>query len=182
MELILTGALVLLAALSWWQALLQNNVALFQKRIELYQDFSRKFHYFINEAESLNSSHLFHIAKTTNEEGMEGVMGKLVERYSYLEGAIDSMMFVGFSEKINNLLLEVKSDANVITDFLTETKRRKSNFKHRDCTQALKNVNDFIKVGSELNILFNAELPLRNFKFYVCKYLSKICSHCCGCK
>lgn len=119
---------------------------------------------------------VFRIAKATgsdeNEAAVLPEMLSLLQKFSDLEGATSPMMFVGFSDQINDLLKQVKDDANLITNYLTKTQKRKTEISDEQVNVALSNLENIRKVDSKLNSLFQSELPLRNFIFF----RKKICS------
>lgn len=175
--MILTGVLAVLTALIWWQSFFQNNVTLFQKRMEMYQNYVLKYHKFVDFADECNK----HIVKLNSQEfESETIKTKeeLVKRFSDLEGATSPMMFVGFSNKINSILVKNIDDARIITDFLTQTKIRKTNVLKDEADVALDRLENTRKVDSDLNCLFKNELPLRNLKFYITQLFLKICPCC----
>lgn len=177
MELMLTGVLAILTALMWWQSFFQNNVALFQKRMELYQNYAEKYHRFTDYAEYWGK-HLATLNSSNLKSGNIKTKTELLKRFSDLEGVTSCMMFVGFSGKINFILQQNIDDARVITDFFTQTERRESKVSKNDVVQALDRLEDNKNAGSQLNSLFENELPLRNIKFYINKLSLKIRSCC----
>lgn len=177
MELILTGVLAILTALIWWQSLFQNNVTLFQKRMELYQEYARKYHLFVDYAEDCDKHVVYLNSKEGDPENKKKKM-ELVKRFSDLEGATSPMMFVGFIHKISLMLSQNIDDARLITSFLAQTERRQSNVSKDDVDNALERLKNNTRGDSELNLLFKSELPLRNFKFYINSLLLKICPRC----
>lgn len=182
MELILSCALVVLTGLLWWQGLYQNNVTLFQKRLNLYQDFSRKFHRFVGFAEYLDKNLIFILANNIDNEKQEDAVLQekidILNKSTDLEGAIHPMLLVGFSKKINDNLIAIKENSSIVTDFLTQTTKRKSDVTNKLFKESLEYLQSASKESSILNIQFNCELPLRNFKFYIKKHCSKLCYWC----
>ncbi|MCC5791218.1 MAG: hypothetical protein JJT82_01215 [Legionellaceae bacterium] len=175
MNLFLTGVIAFLTVILCWQAFFQNNVVLFQKRMELYQEYARKYHVFVDYADELHKNVLFVIAKSTgsddNEAAVKPKMLTLIQNLSDLEGARDPILFIGFSDQVNNIIKQAKDNASLITDFLTQTQKRKSEVSRKDVDDALSSLKNLTKADSELNLLFQSELPLRNLEFYWKKYV-----------
>ena len=158
---------------------------MFQKKMELYQDFSKNYHQFYQynygcfsidslriELEKQNSDN-----KNDDNENREKKL-EILQRFSNLEGAINPMIHFEFNQKIKYLLIEVNKNANIVTDYMTQTNKRPSKIQVTETQGALNFLHDVTLVESELNKEFDEELKLRSFTYYFKKGLSKICSWC----
>ena len=181
MEAIFTGVIALLTIFIFWQALFQNNIVLFKKRLELYNNYSANFHNFLNYAVDLNKNIKFYLDQAVpDDENQKEVLASkwdILNKFISLENAIEPMLFVGFSKKIQCSLLEVKKNANTTVDYFTSADKRKSDITHEQVRAAIEELEKTRNKNSDLNCLFQDELPLRNFKFY----LNKLCKTICPC-
>lgn len=177
MEIFLNLMLVIITGLILWKNVFNTNVVLYKTRLNLYKEFSKAYHRFLNLAENFYKSSVEELTQALQEGSSDRIFINkkilLINEFSTLEAVISEMELVDFSPDIIYQLIKIRQESSSICDLILANSKIKSEKKLQN---AVSNLRGYSSPESRLVSLFKNELILRNFKYYrgcVCAYICR---------